>query len=329
MPRPVFRSASPARKKDDGFYHLTGHWMGRPMPLYHGQHVGVAIALELDAGEAPRPVTIEIACLREDGSKQANGSTVTFSPGQGAVYDFALTFTDPPRLERRQIILSEQGNPENRAALWVEVYSAEQGAFGRPGAAAPADETLIAAFAQQLPLPLCDDHLAYLRRVNGQSYVWWQAPDWSRATAFYTALADYEEAHEEKLGLMRDIHTIFGFRSGHPHIGYPEDPGAFNFFAPEYLAHVVPVGVDAGGNLIVQALSGARRGKVYFLDHEYHFGMVEEVKEAIRSQRDGAFWEIMEPEALLPLAESFEAMIGLLDQHHSAMMEALRRFRLT
>lgn len=323
MPKPVVRRVSPSRKQEDGYFHLTGRWTGRPMPIYEGEHIGLALALEKEDGEATEPMTLTLQVLRADGTPFNKGTEVTFRPGQGAVYDFGITFPNPARLERLTVRIAEKANPENGVDQVVEVYSGELARFGRD-VIHPASDDAIGALAVQTPHDLCDDHEAFLQGQNGLNYVWWQAPGWPGTTEFIHELNAFEESWPEELGLLSDVTYLFGCLPDHPYTGYPKDLGDMGFFHADYLQHVIPVAVDAGGNLLVQALSTARRGKIYFLDHEYHYGLVEEACDVIRQGDAEAFWQFMEPDgAAMLCADSLSDMIQRLTRYHTAAKASL------
>ncbi|MFK7941024.1 MAG: SMI1/KNR4 family protein [Roseovarius sp.] len=323
MPKPVIRRVSPARKQEDGFYHLTGRWTGRPMPIYEGDRIGLAIALERAEDEPADPMTLTLQVLRTDETPFNTGSEVTFKPGQGAVYDFAITFPDPPRLVTLIVRIAEKADPENRVDQKVEVYSGELARFAGD-VTYPATEDAIAALSAQTPHDLCDDHLAFLRGRNGLDFVWWQVPGWPVTTEFISDLNAFEESWPEELGLLSDVTYLFGCVPDHPFLGYPQDLGDMGFFHADYLQHIIPIAVDGGGNLLVQALSTQRRGKIYFLDHEYHYGLVEEACGVIREGDAEAFWQFMEPDgAAILCADSLDDMIQRLTRYNTVAMAAL------
>ncbi|WP_208347924.1 SMI1/KNR4 family protein [Pseudaestuariivita rosea] len=328
MPHPEIRRASPARQDSDGLFQLTGNWKGRPMPICTGEHPAVSIVLKSDDDETNDPMTLTVQAFRPDGTPQTNGANVTFRPGQACIYDFGFSFTDPARIHKVTVKAQQVDNPGNSTELLLELYCGEYAKFGTDMAAHPATDAQIADLQAQVPHALCDDHLAYLRQVNGQSYVWWQSPEWKTDDPFYEELADLsEEAEAGDIGLLRDITDIFGLGTDIPGLGYPERLGEMGFFEKWFLDYVIPVGVDAGGNLIVQALSGERRGRIFFYDHEYHYGMADEVRKAVEKDGPEMFWNIMEEEALLPCAKNFSEMTSKLETLHTEFMNKLAGYR--
>lgn len=153
MPRPEICAASPARRGEDGHFHMTGDWKDQPMPIYAGEHAAVSIALETEDGDGTDPVTLKIQVFSEDGQALNNGSEVTFFPGQGAIYDFGYRFGDPARIDRVAIRVHEVANPENATELAMELYCGDYAQFNGETPAHPATEDQIAALQAQAPLP--------------------------------------------------------------------------------------------------------------------------------------------------------------------------------
>lgn len=296
------------------------------MPLYEGEHIGASIALQPENDADTAATTLLIRVFREDGTPFNEGSTVTFAPGQGAVYDFGMANTGW-RQERFVLRVSDETDPQNAAEQSIEVYKGEWAELDKDCPADPASESMITAFQAQLPHPICDDHRAFLSSVNGLRFAWWNAPEWPRDDAFYKALNEALEDSDNHIGLLSDVSCLFGLVPEHPGIGYPEQIGDMGFFEPDFLQEIIPVGVDGGGNLIVQALSGDRRGRIYFYDHEYHFGLREEAIGALRGEGEESFWDILGEEALIPVAGGFDDMWSKLTRHHHRAMERLASFR--
>lgn len=162
------------------------------------------------------------------------------------------------------------------------------------------------------------------------SYDWWRGPEWNTAGDFFEKRSDIAEAYEKQndIGLLNEVMQLFGLGSELSFLKYPDDIGAMNFFEPWFLDYVIPIGDDGAGNLIVQALTSERRGRIFFYDHDYHYGLADKVKEAIDAEGAHMFWEMLEEEALLPCADNFENMLDKLGAYHSHIMRMMADYRL-
>lgn len=116
----------------------------------------------------------------------------------------------------------------------------------------PATRQQIADVEQRLGVVFCDDFKAFLEIDNGLDI-------------------DERVSAEDSDRWIDEVHTIFGISGQQPFTMEAELDG---FFDRRFLPICYPVGVDGGGNPLLQIAAGSRRGHLAMLDHEvWHGGM--------------------------------------------------------
>ncbi|MGX1789771.1 SMI1/KNR4 family protein [Bosea sp. NPDC055332] len=118
----------------------------------------------------------------------------------------------------------------------------------------PASDAEVAAFEQRLGVDFCADYKAFLRTDNGLE-------------------VDERFALRDLDDWIYHVHRLFG---GSAEQSHGVDGELDGFFDRRYLPICYPIGIDHGGNLLLQIAAGARRGQLAMLDHEvWHGGMRE------------------------------------------------------
>lgn len=338
MLTPVFRRISPTEKRADGYHYLTGNWMGRPMPVFEGQNLGTVIGGEGE-GEG-LPLTLQ--AFHDNGEPLTKGTKATLPPGKSLTYDFGLQPAHLHSLGRITIRVTPDHDAAAAVAAVAQTYPGLWGLFGEGVLNPLPTPSEIDAVAAQTGHTLCDDHRHFLETRNGIDWTWWQNPEWntgrrSEGMDFFRALNE-AVAKIPDIGVLEDTSSLFGAGDAHPYLSYPENLADMGFYDAAFLRFGLPVGVDGGGNLFVQILDGSRRGEVVFLDHEYHYGMLDDASppQLAPDMREGApdkpletftadeFWDHMfAVDYALPAAPSLSAMIETLTIHHTALMDAL------
>lgn len=338
MPKPVFRRIAPTEKRADGYHHLLGDWTRRPMPLFDTQHIGAVVAVEA----ADEGVPVLLQAFHESGQSLSSGAKASIPLGKAVTYDFAFQQMYLEKLGRITLRVTPDDAPEDVVEALIETYPGMWGLFGGDILNPLPTAEEVNAVEAQIGAPLCDDLRRFLKQRNGINWTWWRSPDWNTNIhtdhmPFINALNAAQAALPD-IGLLRDTKEIFALGNGNPYLSYPDTLADMGFYNAKFLRFGIPVGVDAGGNLFVQILGGARRGEVVFLDHEYHYGMLDEAEppQLAPDIREGApdkplqdftydeFWEHMiAVDYAIPAAPSLDAMIETLTAHHTALMAAL------
>ncbi|MEQ6202451.1 hypothetical protein ABMC88_05295 [Sulfitobacter sp. HNIBRBA2951] len=310
------------------------------MPLFQGQHIGVIVGTE---GEGPAmPVLLQ--AFREDGAAMTSGARATIPPGKSLTYDFAPLPQHFTGLGKVTVRCTPDAAPDAAAETVIETYPGAWAMFGGDTLNPLPLDADIASLEVQTGHTLCEDHKRFLQTRNGINWSWWQDPAWDTTRRegehdFYSAMRAQEQAQKTELGLLADATHLFGAGQGHPYLSYPDRLGDFGFYDTAFLRFGIPVGVDAGGNLYVQILDGRRRGEVVFLDHEYHFGLLDEGVQPAQLAREvraigsdkpladftaDEFWQLMDKVGYsLPAAPDLGTMIAKLTAHHTALITAL------
>lgn len=257
-------------------------------------------------------------------------------------YDFAFQQMYLENLGRITLRVTPNDAPEDAVEALIETYPGMWGLFGGDIVNPLPTEENLSAVESPIGACLCDDHRHFLKQRNGVNWTWWRSPDWNTKIhtnhmAFITALNTAQAALPD-IGLLQDTTDIFAAGNGNPYLSYPDTLADMGFYDATFLRFGIPVGVDACGNLFVQILGGARRGEVVFLDHEYHYGMLDDadppqlapdIREGapdklLQDFTDDEFWEHMiAVDYAILAAPSLYAMIETLTAHHTALMAAL------
>ena len=339
MNRPVFKRVSPTYLGEDGYHHLIGNWIGSgPHPLFAAQHLGAIVK----ASESNAELSIFLQAFHADGQKLTSGSRAVIPPNRSVTYDFGLL---PFHLEQRSSIIiraTPEADPSHPEELVLETFPGLWAMFGGDVLNPLPKPAEINALEAQTGHPLCEDHRRFLETRNGIDFAWWNGPEWSTSQSddmdFFAELSRLQEKMAPGMGLLIEASHLFGAGNGHPYLSFPDNLGDFGFYHPEFLRFGLPVGDDAGGNLYVQILDGTRRGEVVFLDHEYHFGLldnssppqfVSDIRESgpdkpLQEFSADEFWALMaEIGYALPLASGIDQMIEKLTAHHNALISAL------
>lgn len=338
MPKPVFRRIAPTEKRSDGYHHLLGDWTGRPMPLFEGQHVGTVVASDATSGG----LAVVLQAFHENGDPLSGGVKAVIPKGKAVTYDFAFLDKHLEGLGKITLRVTPQETPEDAIEAVIETYPGMWGLFGTDVLNPLPTQDEITAIEAQTGQTLCEDHRRFLQTRNGINWRWWHQPVWNTGMVtdhkpFITALQTAESDLPE-IGLLQDATGLFAAGEGHPYLGYPERLGDMGFYDTAFLRFGIPVGVDGGGNLFVQILAGARRGEIVFLDHEYHYGMLDnaEPPQLAPDVREGGpdkpledftgdeFWDHMITVGYaIPAAASLDEMIATLSTYHSALIARL------
>lgn len=335
-PRPYIDGVSTARLDESGEIHATGQWLDQPRRVFVKESLIALIEIE----GAAAAMEVHVAAFTEDGSPLAPAQTLLVPLDNRAVYIVPLTADYADKRTTTRVTVALAADPASAISHDVPTFPGHWFMF--PGETdKPATAAQIAALETQLVHPLCDDHRAFLGGLNGIDYVWWSHPDWDadRIMDDYDLYDHLEEATEAgpDLGLLSDTAYIFGLND-HPLLGYPKDLGTLGFFNSAFLAHMVPVGEDGGGNLFAQALAGTRKGQVFFLDHEIYYGIadftgpdsVSDLEDydwpdrPYQEMTSDAFWDfVTEFGYAISCAADLDHMVRALDAYHSGLINKL------
>ncbi len=165
---------------------------------------------------------------------------------------------------------------------------------------------------------LNEDYKAYLRTYNGFAYNWWVDPDLEEIEeeiGFDEMIEMVEHIKDDKADSWHEeVSELFGgikeeYSSLISMDGKPYD----NFYDVRFGPFFYPIGVDEGGNPMVQIASGKKKGQVAMIDHErYHDGMdrllelTEENKAKMKVTFDNL--ETVDTDTLVDYCEKFEYM---------------------
>jgi len=153
----------------------------------------------------------------------------------------------------------------------------------------PAKNIDIQLFEEKYKINLADDYKEFLKQFNGLNLAWWhldnnldihkdsyQVNKYGYVETIYPFYEDLEK--NSQWDWVYEVDKIFGIGNKDQYL----DMANFNMehcgWHPDLMPYAYPVGVDKGGNLLLQIIQGKNRGKLAMLDHEVAGPMVDWIK---------------------------------------------------
>lgn len=119
-------------------------------------------------------------------------------------------------------------------------------------------------FENKYQVLLCDDYKNFLQTQNGLDTRWWRHMDYGVISKF---TRDWDWLYETDY--------IFGLGNKNPYLDMSKFHMQNLFYHNDLVKYAYPVGVDGGGNTLLQIAQGKHRGKLAMLDHEVSVAMLD------------------------------------------------------
>lgn len=150
----------------------------------------------------------------------------------------------------------------------------------------PASLQVIEAYENQYQFNFCEDYKRFLTTQNGLYLYWWQdAEDLNTKKGAYesdkygftqTEYPFYEDlAKRAEWEWLYEAKTLFGLENGNPFSDLTMMHFENLFYHKDLMKFAYPIGLDGGGNAILQIAQGKHRGKLAMLDHEVAGAMTD------------------------------------------------------
>lgn len=246
---------------------------------------------------------------------------------------FRVSFPDHPELETLE------------QAFYL--FDKNQGTLFQPKRFLPATSDAIAQFETRYKVALCEDYKHFLNTYNGLNLVWW-----SDNSVFNTQKGAYQKAaygsgtytqypFYEKMTQLKEawdwhfeVVSLFGLGNKNPRLDMTDFYMQSLFYHDDLVRYAYPIGLDGGGNAMVQIAQGKYRGKLAMIDHEVSSSMTDWIEGETgevyaippeKATADGFLEDCFEYGGLTLVDVSFDDFLKQLLEKHELVYQEMKK----
>ncbi len=243
---------------------------------------GVSFKIEIDAD---LNVVVKIEITYPNGQQTVNQMNCKTNQLLASVIDYA---TMKKYGEGMTKFIISAPNLNQKKEVELEISDGYKGVLFQDDYFQKASDQTIQQFEDRYSTPLCADYVAFLKSRNGMVCNWYKfdsAIDLNKGAYQKEMYKGYSymvkpifeliSNWQSNLGWLYEVRYLFGLENTNPYCDMMDMLPENLFYHKNLYPFAYPIGVDPGGNTMVQIAQGKNKGKLAMLDHEVASSMID------------------------------------------------------